>query len=235
MAVQLQFKPRGSDGEGTITATANNEVIHSDAGDIHDADFRRSFVRALCRKCQALDSDDLDSELIRLAQRSVSRVGKRASIAHHTLMPLPDYETFPVDALPPVIRKFVRKAAAAIGCDASYVALPLMSTIASAIGNTRRIKLKESWSEPSVLWTAIIGESGTRKSPAIELVTSPVIRRQEKAMKAYELVLRDFKVAESRYKEKIKKWKNKKTTGNPPEKPQAPDPDLPTLRVAPAG
>jgi len=52
------------------------------------------------------------------------------------------YRPFPIDALPEPISAFVAEAARAIGCDESYVALPLLASVAAAIGNTRRIQLK---------------------------------------------------------------------------------------------
>jgi hypothetical protein len=74
------------------------------------------------------------------------------------------FRPFPVAALPEPIRGFVSAGAKAIGCDPSYLALPLLTAIAAAIGNTRRLELKRGWSAPAILWTAIVGESGRRAS-----------------------------------------------------------------------
>src|SRR5262245_23967354 len=52
------------------------------------------------------------------------------------------FQPFPVDALPEQVRGFVSAAAKAIGCDASFVALPLLVALAASIGNTRRLQLK---------------------------------------------------------------------------------------------
>src|SRR5690606_36846126 len=79
------------------------------------------------------------------------------------------YEPFPVDILPQPLRQFVIEGAASIGCDPDYIALPMLSALAAAIGNSRRVRLKRGWFEPSVLWTAVVGESCTTKSPTIEL------------------------------------------------------------------
>lgn len=79
------------------------------------------------------------------------------------------YRSFPVDALPEPIRGFVDAGARAIGCDPSYLALPLLTAIAAAVGNTRRLELKPGWSVPPILWGAIVGESGTAKTPAFKL------------------------------------------------------------------
>jgi hypothetical protein len=96
------------------------------------------------------------------------------------------YRPFPVDALPEPIRGFVGAGARAIGCDPSYLALPLLTAIAAAIGNTRRLELKRGWSAPPILWGAIVGESGTAKTPAFRLVMRPVRERQSRAFKVFE-------------------------------------------------
>ncbi len=76
------------------------------------------------------------------------------------------WRPFPVDALSEPLRSFVREAAKAIGCDPSFIALPLLAALAAAIGGARCVQLKSGWAEPAILWCAIIGESGTLKTPA---------------------------------------------------------------------
>src|SRR5205085_2528608 len=51
------------------------------------------------------------------------------------------FRTFPLPALPEVLRRFVAAASKAIGCDPSYIALPALGGAAGAIGNTRRVQL----------------------------------------------------------------------------------------------
>lgn len=92
------------------------------------------------------------------------------------------YEPFPLDALPDALRGFVVRGAQSIGCDPAYIVLPMLSALAAAIGNTRLIELKPGWTEPSIIWTAIVGESGTMKSPALALALQPTRDRQSRAM-----------------------------------------------------
>src|SRR5262249_53900990 len=40
--------------------------------------------------------------------------------------------------------------------------------------NSRRVLLKGGWSEPSVLWSAVVAHSGTGKSPALREMLRPV-------------------------------------------------------------
>jgi hypothetical protein len=124
------------------------------------------------------------------------------------------YRPFPVDALPAPIRGFVDAGARAVGCDPSYLALPLLTAIAAAIGNTRRLELKRGWSAPPILWGAIVGESGTAKTPAFRLVMRPVRERQSKAFKLFEAQQQEYEAA-------LEAWQEAKK-GERGEKPQPP-------------
>ena len=85
-----------------------------------------------------------------------------------------DWKPFPTHVLPPVIRKFVEEGAASIGCDPAAIALPLLASLASAIGNTRRIRSKKGWLAPPILWPVIVGRSGSQKSPAFKYALKPL-------------------------------------------------------------
>ncbi len=79
---------------------------------------------------------------------------------------LEPYQPFPVEALPEPLGEYVRQGALALGCDPAYLALPALAVAASVIGNRRTIRLKRGWDEPCIIWSAIVGDSGTLKSPA---------------------------------------------------------------------
>jgi hypothetical protein len=133
------------------------------------------------------------------------------------------FEPFPVDALPEPVRGFVTAGAQAIGCDPSYLALPLLTALAAAIGNTRRIQLKRGWNAPAILWVAMVGESGTAKTPAFKLVIRPVRERQRKALERYADAIQEYEAALVHYEKALAEWKrNKKSADDPPEKPEAP-------------
>jgi len=110
-----------------------------------------------------------------------------------------EFQPFPVDALPEPVRTFVVDGAQAIGCDPSYLGLPLLTALASAIGNTRRLELKRGWRVPPILWTAIVGESGTSKTPALQAALRPVYERQRKALKWYKESLERYQIDLARW------------------------------------
>jgi hypothetical protein len=133
------------------------------------------------------------------------------------------FRPFPVDALPEPVRGFVAAGAKAIGCDPSYLALPLLVTAGAAIGNTRRLELKRGWTAPPILWGAIVGESGTAKTPAFKLVMQPVRESQRKALERHAEAMKQYEGDLARWEKDMAAWKrDRKTSNDPPAKPDAP-------------
>ena len=134
------------------------------------------------------------------------------------------FRQFPVDVLPEPVRSFVNVGAKAIGCDPSFIALPLLAALAAAIGNTRRIQLKRGWTEPAIIWAATVGESGTAKTPAFKLAIRPVHDRQGKALKRHAEALAEYEMADAHYEKDMATWRRGKGTGiDPPTKPDRPE------------
>ncbi|HJZ56337.1 MAG TPA: DUF3987 domain-containing protein, partial [Gemmataceae bacterium] len=133
------------------------------------------------------------------------------------------FRPFPVEALPEPVRGFVVAGARAIGCDPSYLALPLLTALAAATGNTRRLELKRGWSVPPILWTAIVGESGTAKTPAFKLVMRPARERQRKALDRHAEAMKQYEADLARWEKEFAAWKrDKNATDDPPGKPDPP-------------
>jgi hypothetical protein len=91
------------------------------------------------------------------------------------------------------------------------------------VGNTRRLELKRGWSAPPLLWGAIVGESGTAKSPAFKLVMRPVWERQRRALDRYAEEMKQYEADLARWEKEKTAWmRGKDAAGDPPEKPDAP-------------
>ena len=133
---------------------------------------------------------------------------------------LPPYRGFPQDALPEPLREYVCQAALALGCDPAYLALPVLATAASAIGNTRVIQLKRGWTEPSIVWSAIVGDSGTLKSPAYLKAVAHLFAAQKQLFDEFKLAQAQFQADLQAYKEEKKKAKEDGT--DPGEAPDPP-------------
>ncbi|MBI1852640.1 MAG: DUF3987 domain-containing protein [Planctomycetes bacterium] len=128
---------------------------------------------------------------------------------------------FPVDVLPEPLRAFVLGVAVALPCDPAYVALPLLAACASAIGNARVIRIKGGWTEPSVLWAAVVGQSGTLKSPALAIALNAIFDVQSAALHEYAEAMEHYEVDKLEYEKKLAAWK-RSPSGEVPEKPDKP-------------
>lgn len=125
------------------------------------------------------------------------------------------YRPFPVNVLPPKVRRFVVEGAEAIGCPPAFVALPTISMLASAIGNARRLALKSTFEAPPIIWTCVVADSGTKKTAAISYALGPLRKQQILAFKEYDKRLAEYKVTLRESTNRSKK--DESAAGEPPE------------------
>lgn len=169
------------------------------------------------------------SETDRLTDRFPENVERQPNLsvsvkADEVTLRIEPWRRFPVELLSTVPAEYVQASAEAIGCDASMVALPLLSSLAAAIGNTRRIQLKRDWTEKSIIWSVVVAESGSLKSPAIEAGTFFPYQRQSDAFAQYETDLAQYDSDLAQYKAELARWKKKPVRPMPQELEQ-PTPD----------
>ncbi|MCC7014864.1 MAG: DUF3987 domain-containing protein [Planctomycetes bacterium] len=129
---------------------------------------------------------------------------------------------FPLAALPKRARRIIQVAAQSIGCDPSFLAMSLLTVAASAIGNSTRILLKEGWSEPALIWTAIVAMSGQQKSPAMDVTVAPLSKFQARAFREYQDEFREFERAQKQHERELAMWTKKNSSGDPPTPPEEP-------------
>jgi hypothetical protein len=143
---------------------------------------------------------------------NVGKVGQKKRIR-----PLPPYVPFPVDQLPPVAREYAIAAAEAIGCDVALVAVPMLSVLAAAIGNSRALILKKGWVDTAVVWSVTIADSGGHKSPAWDAAVNPFVELQMLRLDAYD-------AAVMRYDNDRTEWaaRPKDERGEEPKAPEEP-------------
>lgn len=111
-----------------------------------------------------------------------------------------NWQPFPVEALPEPLRGYVRTAAQAIGCDESYIALPILSACGSLIGNSRRLMVQHGWFVPPIIWAVIVGESGTAKSPAIASATKPIQTMQRRTFDRHKAEMMEYEQSSAKWK-----------------------------------
>ena len=133
---------------------------------------------------------------------------------------LPKAPMFPLDALPDPIAELARVGAESISCPEDYLAVAALTVVTSAIGVTRVARIKSSWLEPSILFTALIGPSGDGKSPAEQEATLPISKKQKSLFAKYKLAMKKYAESLREYKVEEKKAnKENRVADAPPEKP----------------
>src|SRR5688500_3095726 len=105
---------------------------------------------------------------------------------------LPSAPEFSVDAMPAGCRMLVREASDAIGCPPEFVALPMLTVLATAIGNSRVVELKSGWVEKAVVFATVIGDPAAKKSPAAKVAMKPAKRLQVELRNVYEAKREDY-------------------------------------------
>ena len=76
---------------------------------------------------------------------------------------------FPLHALGTAeLQDWVHRAAHGAGVSDGHVAVPLLGIASSLIGTARRVQASRSWFQPLTLWAALVGFSGSGKTPAID-------------------------------------------------------------------
>jgi hypothetical protein len=92
--------------------------------------------------------------------------------------PPASYVPPPLALLPSQLQEYIHAAAESLSVDESFILLPLLSALGSAIGDARSILLKRGFIQPPIIWTGIIGRSGARKSPTLDVGCSGVMKHE---------------------------------------------------------
>ena len=74
---------------------------------------------------------------------------------------------FPVELLPPPWRDWVADTARAADAPVDYGAQALLAAVAGLCGAGAEVRITDAWSEPLVLWQALVGGPSSGKSPAL--------------------------------------------------------------------
>lgn len=119
---------------------------------------------------------------------------------------LPPVKTLSQGMLPDSLQQYVDNNAERLSTSTEYVAIPLITALASAFGTKVSIfpKLKDDWEVVPNLWGAIIGNPSTKKSPALDAGMKPLRNLTYKAKAEYEQVQKEFAA-----QKEINEYKNK--------------------------
>ena len=133
---------------------------------------------------------------------------------------IPPFVPFPTHLLPTVPRAYVEATAAAMNCDPSYSALPVLAALGAAVGSSHVASPKRGWKEPPYIWALPIGRSGAIKSPPYRDV-------EDLAEDINDRLEREFEIATAAYEGQLDDWNErrkaaKESGDDPGPKPKPP-------------
>ena len=86
----------------------------------------------------------------------------------------PVVPAFPLDVLPQPWREWVSDTAGGAGAPVDYVAQAVLGAVAGLCGAGVKACVTQSWSEPLVLWQALVGAPSAGKTPALDAIGRPL-------------------------------------------------------------
>ena len=142
------------------------------------------------------------------------------------------WEPFPIELLPSSIGRLCTESAQAKNIEPVHVAINALAAVASVIGSAYKIELKKDWREPAILWTCLVADSGSGKTPGLDSAVAPLRLIQKHADDSYDLQCRNYEEDRESYNLEYDDWKRNKKKRNTEESPEKPiAPTLETLIV----
>jgi len=86
----------------------------------------------------------------------------------------PVLPSVPLDRLPAAWRAWLSAVASSASTPSDYVLQALLAAVAGLAGAGVRVSVNPSWSEPLVLWQALVGAGSSGKTPALAAVGRPL-------------------------------------------------------------
>lgn len=111
-----------------------------------------------------------------------------------------DFEPFPLDCLPDPVKQYVVEKSASLTVEPAALALLILLEAGACAGAVTKLRLGNDWLVAPIIWGAIIGVSGSKKSPVLGAVdklvraANDLFRRQhEEAMRKYRALVKASK------------------------------------------
>ncbi|ADG06636.1 YfjI family protein [Kyrpidia tusciae] len=117
-------------------------------------------------------------------------------------------EPFPVDVFPSSLARFVAEGAASLNCPPDFIGVPMLSVAGAIIGTSNVIRPKADRTEYARIWTIVVGNPGSAKTPALETVLEPLHSIQAELKGRFDL-------AEAAYEDAMTRWAQDKKQPRP--------------------
>jgi len=133
---------------------------------------------------------------------------------------------FPIEVFPEVVQQFVTQSAEAINCPVDFICLSILTSFAMAIGSGSVVSVKNDWQEPPVLFSAIVGDPGAKKTPSLKMGTLPIRLFQKELISIFRNQKEKYDSDVKAYNQAVEKYNQlsgiEKISNTLPDKPKYP-------------
>lgn len=101
----------------------------------------------------------------------------------------------PVGMVPPIIERFARIRAEAVGCDPGGLVMSALAVCSAALSDRIKLKVKkhENWTESARLWVMLVGDPSFKKSPMIKSAAAKIKQLDSQLMRQHEKDFQDWR------------------------------------------
>jgi hypothetical protein len=125
------------------------------------------------------------------------------------LKPVPKFDP---EMLPESLRDAAIDMADRIQCPIEYIVVSMLSAAGAVIGNKVGIyprQFDETWEVYPALWGGIVGDPGSKKTPAIQATHKPLRHIEDLAAHEYAMAMERYKIAANQYQADLKELKGR--------------------------
>ena len=185
-------------------------------------------------------SDDRNKDVAMMSAQGVQEYAEAKRLDHSWVTPdeslledrrgeLPE---FPSNIFPLPLSSWLLRAARGAGVQIDHIAIPMLGVASSLIGKARRVQASTSWIEPTTLWACVVGQSGDRKTPGLQVILRALDRIEEENSPQQREAEHAHRLRAERAKATLKPWRKmceQALTAKPPREP----PRMPVEAVDP--
>jgi len=138
------------------------------------------------------------------------------------LRPVPQLD---VNWLPDSLKDAVVDLSDRLQCPADYLAVEMLSSAGTVVGNRVGIfpyENDESWEVYPALWGGIVGDPGSKKTPSLQAAHRPIAHLENSAAQKYAQEMQVYETTLTQYEDDLANWKKSKVKGAKPLAPTAP-------------
>lgn len=135
---------------------------------------------------------------------------------------LPPPPRVPVEVFPAVLQEIIRNAARAFVVPLEVPVCAVLALASACIGRVRGIIIKEGWAPHANLYLALVGLSGTGKSPCASAIMKSAYRVDFEMHREWQQASADYLLEKEKYREAVRQYRKGEIQdpGPPPEKPK---------------